>query len=66
MSHPDLGRWAARVTGASMVQVWWTQLLYKPPQPAEGEAELNIGWHQDRHYWRAWEEGSELFTAGWP
>ncbi len=63
VSHPDLGRWAARVTGARMVQVWWTQLLYKPPQPAEGEAELNIGWHQDRHYWRAWAESSELFTA---
>ena len=63
VSHPDLGRWAARVTGARMVQVWWTQLLYKPPQPEEGEAELNIGWHQDRHYWRAWDEGSELFTA---
>ena len=22
-----------------------------------------IGWHQDRHYWQIWEEGSELFTA---
>ena len=63
VSHPDLGRWAARVTGARMVQVWWTQLLYKPPQPGEGQAELNIGWHQDRHYWQTWEEGSELFTA---
>ncbi|NKB71931.1 MAG: hypothetical protein GKR89_33055 [Candidatus Latescibacteria bacterium] len=63
VSHPDLGRWAARVTGAKMVQVWWTQLLYKPPQRPGVEAELNIGWHQDRHYWQAWAEGCELFTA---
>ena len=27
VSHADLGQWAARVTGARMVQVWWTQLL---------------------------------------
>ena len=63
VSHADLGQWAARVTGARMVQVWWTQLLYKPPQPEDGKADLNIGWHQDRHYWQVWEEGSELFTA---
>ena len=63
VSHADLGQWAARVTGARMVQVWWTQLLYKPPQSENGKADLNIGWHQDRHYWQVWEEGSELFTA---
>ena len=45
-----------------MVQVWWTQLLYKPPQAA-APTNTTIGWHQDRSYWGAWEEGSELFTA---
>ena len=45
-----------------MVQVWWTQLLYKPPQSAQPTNTV-IGWHQDRSYWGVWEEGSELFTA---
>jgi ectoine hydroxylase-related dioxygenase (phytanoyl-CoA dioxygenase family) len=63
VSHPALGALAAEVTGARRVQVWWVQLLYKPPA-APGEAGGTcIGWHQDRHYWQVWEEGSELFTA---
>jgi ectoine hydroxylase-related dioxygenase (phytanoyl-CoA dioxygenase family) len=62
VSHPHLGKLAASVTGAQMVHVWWVQLLYKPPSDADGSA-TNIGWHQDRHYWQIWEEGSELFTA---
>jgi hypothetical protein len=59
--YPALGELAAAVTGASWVQVWWVQLLYKPP--ADPAMPTNIGWHQDRHYWQVWEEGSELFTA---
>ncbi len=65
---PELGEVAARATGASKVQVWWVQGLYKPGIP-EAEAQLppsnatNVGWHQDRFYWQGWEEGSELFTA---
>jgi hypothetical protein len=62
VSHPALGRLAAAVTGARWVQVWWVQLLLKPPSGLDGGS-TNIGWHQDRHYWQAWEEGSELFTA---
>ena len=31
VSHPRIGELAADLTGATMVQVWWTQLLYKPP-----------------------------------
>jgi ectoine hydroxylase-related dioxygenase (phytanoyl-CoA dioxygenase family) len=62
ISHPELGRLAAEITGAEMVQVWWTQLLYKPPALSE-KANTIIGWHQDRSYWQSWEEGSPLFTA---
>ena len=62
IEHPVLGRWVADVVGASWIQVWWVQLLYKPPV-SEGAEILNIGWHQDRQYWSAWEEESELFTA---
>lgn len=61
VSHPVLGAMAAAVTGARRVQVWWVQLLYKPstaPKPG-----VNVGWHQDRQYWGAWDEGSQLFTA---
>lgn len=61
LRHPALGALAAEVTGARMVQVWWVQLLLKPPAGPGGST--NIGWHQDRHYWQVWEEGSELFTA---
>ncbi|MBM3214106.1 phytanoyl-CoA dioxygenase family protein [Candidatus Poribacteria bacterium] len=63
VSHPALGRLAAEVTGAQRVQVWWVQLLGKPPSPPGADIQTNIGWHQDRYYWRSWEEGSELFTA---
>jgi ectoine hydroxylase-related dioxygenase (phytanoyl-CoA dioxygenase family) len=63
VSHPAIGEVAAAITGAEWVQVWWTQLLIKPPADREGAGSPSVGWHQDRHYWGIWEEGSELFTA---
>lgn len=63
VSHPSLGEKAADLTGASAVQVWWVQLLYKPPSAPGQQPRTNIGWHQDYSYWGAWEEDSELFTA---
>jgi hypothetical protein len=63
VSHPSIGEWAAAVTGAKVVQVWWVQLLYKPPAAQPTEGLTNVGWHQDRQYWGAWEEESELLTA---
>lgn len=64
VSHSSLGRMAAELTGAQMVQVWWVQLLYKPPSSASAQTHTNIGWHQDREYWNCcWEDESELFTA---
>lgn len=60
VTHPEVGRWAAQLTGARRIQVWAVQMLYKPPGGGEGG---NIGWHQDRQYWRYWQEGSEVFTA---
>jgi ectoine hydroxylase-related dioxygenase (phytanoyl-CoA dioxygenase family) len=62
-THPALARLAAKVTGASMVQVWWVQLLYKPPVNPVSIISTNVGWHQDRQYWSTWADGSELFTA---
>ncbi|MGI8907712.1 MAG: phytanoyl-CoA dioxygenase family protein [Candidatus Sumerlaeaceae bacterium] len=63
VSHPLLGQIAAEATGAQWVQVWWVQLLFKPPSRQATAGGTNIGWHQDRNYWQRWEEGSELFTA---
>ncbi|GIX06308.1 MAG: hypothetical protein KatS3mg115_0711 [Candidatus Poribacteria bacterium] len=62
IAYPELGRLAAEVTGARWVQVWWVQLLLKPPTD-DPSAKTKVGWHQDRQYWGIWEEGSELFTA---
>ena len=42
VSHPALGALAAEVTGARMVQVWWVQLLVKPPSGPEGGS-TNVG-----------------------
>jgi ectoine hydroxylase-related dioxygenase (phytanoyl-CoA dioxygenase family) len=62
VSHPALGELAARVTGAKKVQVWWTQMLYKP-LATDASSPTGIGWHQDRNYWQIWEGMEGLFTA---
>jgi ectoine hydroxylase-related dioxygenase (phytanoyl-CoA dioxygenase family) len=62
VAHPAVGRLAAALTGARFVQVWWVQMLVKPADAPDGPSP-HVGWHQDRQYWGAWEEGSELFTA---
>lgn len=63
VSQPALGRLAAEATGASMVQVWWVQMLYKPSIDDVGDGPTRVGWHRDRDYWGDWEPGSEIFTA---
>lgn len=63
LTYPALGEWAAQVTGARAVQIWWVQLLYKPPVLPDATVATSVGWHQDRHYWQSWEDESELFTA---
>jgi len=59
VTHPALGRLAAAVTGAKMVQVFAVQMLIKPPG---GQDTGSVGWHQDQEYWDPALEG-ELFTA---
>ncbi len=63
VSHPALGAKAAEITGAEALQVWWVQLLYKPPTASGQEVRTHVGWHQDYNYWGIWEDDSELFTA---
>ncbi len=63
LNYPALGEWASAITGATGVQAWWIQLLYKPSAPEGVTLKTNVGWHQDRYYWGIWEEDSELLTA---
>ena len=56
----NIGQWVAALTGASMVQVFATQLLIKPHNSQAGG---HVGWHQDRQYWRFWQEPGGLLTA---
>lgn len=50
--HPAIAELARAVTGAKMLQVWSTQLLYKP---AGGGDDGCVGWHRDTQYWKCWE-----------
>jgi len=61
ITHPAIGRFAAQLTGAKMIQIWAVQLLFKPPGASTSG---NVGWHQDQQYWANWwQQGSEVFTA---
>lgn len=63
-SHPAIGHWAAALLGAKRVQLWASQMLYKPPVSlagSDGGVTGNVGWHQDKQYWRYMD--GELFTA---
>src|SRR5437764_529973 len=42
ITHPALGELAAEITGARWVQVWWVQLLYKPPEAEGGAAGTSV------------------------
>lgn len=61
---PEIGELVAEATGAQMVQVWWVQLLYKPPVTKNKPTATKVGWHFDWTYWKEfWQDGSELLTA---
>jgi len=61
---PEIGEVVAGATGAQMVQVWWVQLLYKPPASKDEPTATKVGWHRDWTYWKEfWQDGSELLTA---
>jgi len=62
-SHEAIGRIALEITGAKWVQVWWVQGLIKPSAKAGAKLATNVGWHQDRQYWKSWSKESELFTC---
>lgn len=60
-THPEIGRRAAAITGAKWIQLWCSQLLFKPPG---GSVKGNVGCHQDYQYWSTfWSPESEVFTC---
>ena len=60
ISLPEIGKYAAALTGAKMVQVFAVQLLIKPPG---GKSAGHVGWHQDKMYWPYWQGTEGLLTA---
>ena len=59
ITETNFGKELARITGATMVQAWHTQAVWKP---SGGGQEGNAGWHRDIQYWPFWKpEG--VFTA---
>ena len=63
ISHPSIGAWAsALLGGAERVQVWHTQLLFKPNG---GSSKGNIGIHQDFNYWQRYFESTDGILTAW-
>lgn len=61
ISYPLIGSWASALFGgAEKVQVWHSQLLYKP---VGGSPKGNIGLHQDFNYWQFFNNIEGILTA---
>ncbi|MEM7028942.1 MAG: phytanoyl-CoA dioxygenase family protein [Chloroflexota bacterium] len=61
ITYPLIGEWAAAIIGgAERVQIWHTQLLYKP---TGGSPKGNIGLHQDYNYWQFFANSTGILTA---
>ena len=59
ITKPDLGKALANITNANTIQVWHSQVVWKPPSKNESG---NAGWHRDAQYWPFWSHDG-LFTA---
>lgn len=57
---PMIGASAAALSGAEGIRLWHDQLLYKPVDRTDLEA--NVGWHTDRQYWQCC-TSTEMLTA---
>lgn len=60
VQHPMIGGTAAALSGANGIRLWHDQLLYKPVDRPDTEA--NVGWHTDRQYWQCC-SSTEMLTA---
>ena len=61
--HPLLGAIAARLAETPEIRLWHDQLLYKPPDDPQKQA--NVGWHTDRGYWKTC-SSANMLTAWIP
>ena len=64
LAHPALGTFVGEATGARAVQVWWVQLLVKPPAQSANSATA-VGWHQDYMYWQDYWKGPDGLLTAW-
>jgi len=58
--YPMIGATAAVLAQADGIRLWHDQLLYKPVDRADLQA--NVGWHTDRQYWMCC-TSTEMLTA---
>lgn len=60
ITYPMIGASAAALSGADGIRLWHDQLLYKPVDQSDLQA--NVGWHTDRQYWLCC-TSTEMLTA---
>jgi len=51
LTLPDFGEILAQTVGAKMIQIWHSQLVWKP---TGGGKKGHAGWHRDTQYWPFW------------
>lgn len=55
ISLPAIEDWIGEVVGAPFLQIWSTELFFKPSHTALcGKSTGVIGWHQDAYFWTGW------------
>lgn len=55
ISLPAIADWIGEVVGTSFLQIWSTELFFKPSHTAlYGKSAGVIGWHQDAYFWTGW------------
>lgn len=60
VTNKNFGRSLAKATNAEKIQIWHSQVVWKPKSEKNSG---NAGWHRDAQYWPFWERGEGLFTA---
>ena len=59
ITNKNLGQLLARATKAKCIQVWHSQVVWKPHSK---DQKGNAGWHRDAQYWPFWSKEG-LYTA---
>lgn len=60
VTNKKFGRSLAKATSAEKIQIWHSQVVWKPKSEKNSG---NAGWHRDAQYWPFWERKEGLFTA---